>query len=200
MEREESMHILNRKANAKLDYVVQMFDRALSGKFLKVKNEFLDKIILFQGLRYLDKLRLRYHVENRLFAMSYDLVYEASIGAEEEEGFVFAAELKGIASIAGAEFKDKGKMQDNPEAEAFLRRLNNKLIVDRIKDLHLTDIKVTYTVSSATWKIVCRCLIGSSTWNFIPPVFQLITPKKEECIKTIEFFELVMDALVNKND
>lgn len=203
-EKEVSQHILNKRANAKLNYVVEIYKAALGGYCLETIDNFLDKKLIFNNLRYLKELRLKYKIENRFFAMSYDLIYESKINVEnmesETEDCSFHVKLKGALSISGAEFVNKDSKCNKDKIIDYLNCLNNKLILDRIVELDLTDIKVNYNASSSTWMITCRSLIGSTTWNFIPPVFQLITPKKAECLKLIEFFELVFDAVLNNKN
>jgi hypothetical protein len=51
-------------------------------------------------------------------------------------------------------------------------------------------------LESDRWSIGCRSLIGSVTWNLIPPLTQLVLPRLQECVGMLEFFELVFDAVL----
>ncbi|MBR0597901.1 hypothetical protein [Sinanaerobacter chloroacetimidivorans] len=201
-ERENPQHIINKKANLKLNYVASIFRCALGGHILEIKDRFLSKNLILEKLRYVKELNLTYKIENRFFAMSYDLIYEATYQAEdkllETHSCAFAVKLKGAVSVSGAQFMDQGSECTPEDIEGYLNRLNNALILNRIKALDLTDISVSYKASTSTWTVKCRSLIGSTTWNFIPPVLHLITPRKEECIQLIEFYELVLDAVTHK--
>lgn len=204
--KEISRHVINRKANAKLNYVVKVYEAALGSKYAGVADGFLNKKLFLQDLRFLNELCVKYKIENRFFAMSFDLNYESKVELEtdiedvmEENNCAFAVKLKGVASISGAEFVDRGSECEGQAIVEYLSQLNHKLIIDRIIALDLTDIKVTYRADIATWSVSCRSLIGSTTWNLIPPVLQLITPKREECVKLIEFFELVFNAVIRRN-
>lgn len=201
-EKEISQHILNRKADAKLNYVVKTFEAAMDKRWAGATQGFLAKKISLQELRFLKVLELKYEIENRFFAMSFDLQYRAEVETEGEdtpmEDCSFGVKLKGAVTITDAEFTDQGSGCSEEEKKEYLQRLNNRLILDRIVALDLTKISAVYRANTATWTVSCRSLIGSVTWNLIPPVMHLITPRREECVKLIEFFELVFDAVVRK--
>ena len=78
-----------------------------------------------------------------------------------------------------------------------MEMLNNKLIIDRIVALDMTNVQLTYDPGTTEWSVSFRTLIGSTTWILIPPVTSLIKPKPEECAKVLEFLELVADAVTN---
>jgi hypothetical protein len=196
--------IANRKADLKLDFVARRYAHALGARVAAVDGGFLDKRIRFRGLRFLEVLRLSYKIENRFFAISYDLLYETRIPAGDAsrgESLAFVAKLKGRLGISGAEFvrADAGAA-DGLDAGAddiaarVLTGLNHPLIIERIVRLNLTDISVVRARDG--WEIRCRSLVGSVTWNLIPPLTQLIEPRADECVRTVEFFELVADALL----
>ncbi|MDR2295445.1 MAG: hypothetical protein LBD95_01485 [Clostridiales Family XIII bacterium] len=196
--------MINKKADAKLNHVAQCYQAALGKYFHSVDARFLDKRLRFRGLRFLEELRLRYKIENRFFAISYDLMYEARVCAADplrrpRSACRLIAKLKGGAGITGAEFI----LRDQGAADAFtakaLSRLNNPLIVDRVASMDLTDVSAAYDSESAVWVFRCRSIIGSTTWNLIPPITQLIKLREAECVRMIELFELAFDALLRED-
>jgi hypothetical protein len=178
-----------------------MYKSALGENISSSEDDFLNKKLILRGLRYLKELNLIYKIENRLFAISYDLIYEAKYTMKEKPNenchCAFAVKLKGKISISDAEFIDIGSECSSEMVEGYLERLNNKLIIDRVIALDLTDIHVTFDENTATWSFLSRSLIGSTTWTLIPPIVQLITPRKDECIRMIELCELIFDAVIN---
>lgn len=195
--KEVSRHIINKKANAKLDYVVEKYKVALGGYVNKTRDRFLEKDIIFDGLRFIDTLNLKYKIENRLWAISYDLIYKTSVEDTEKAGpemdCAFNVKLKGKIKIGQAEFYADTSDQ---RVDDILEKLNNQMILDRITSMDITNFKIFYRVDTGLWTISCKSLIGSTTWNFIPPITYLIKPEEEECVKVVELFELVSDALV----
>jgi hypothetical protein len=108
----------------------------------------------------------------------------------------FEAELKGKMFVSGASFALREcAEEDEALAEEMLALLDNELIRERILTLDLADIAISYDPVSENWTIRCRSLIGSTTWNLIPPITQYIKPKEEECIKLMEFFELAASCV-----
>jgi hypothetical protein len=194
--REVNSNIITKKADAKLNHLTDIMTVALGAHCGEPLRHFLDKTLPLEGLRYLDSLHMRYRMENRLFAIIYDLLLETSIparmGLRPENFVMLEAKLKGKmfvsdAVFTGASFSDR----DEERVGNILGLLNNDLIRERIVALDLNDISVSFDPVAAAWTIRCRSMIGSTTWNLIPPITQFIKPKEEECIRLIEFFELV---------
>ncbi|MDR0596685.1 MAG: hypothetical protein LBG50_04010 [Clostridiales Family XIII bacterium] len=197
---EVASNIITRKAEAKLDYVADTFKAALGPHCTGVERSFLDKTLLFKGLSFIDHLRLRYRVENRFFAVMYDLVANVTIpvrGASAPSGDVrIAAELKGKMFVKDAAFALVSCGEgDAAQADKIMELLGTELIRERILSLDLADIQISYSAGAGEWDIKCRSIIGSTTWNLIPPITQLIKPKQEECVRLVEFYELIASCL-----
>jgi hypothetical protein len=194
-----SPNVITKKADAKLNYVVTLYRHALGVHFGGSGSRFLEKRIYLKGMRFLDEIELLYKVENRFFAVSYDLVYRASVPCREapayDGGLRFSAVPEGKLAITGAHFVSDAEDGD-AFAERRVRDLNHSLIIDRIVSMDLTDISVSHDAEGGAWAICCRSIIGSTTWNLIPPITQLIKPREEECLRLIEFFELVAAAVL----
>jgi hypothetical protein len=198
-EKEVPRHILNRKADKKLDYVASLFEMAMDEKFSGMKSGLLDKTLYCEGFYYIKELNLKYSYENRFWAFSYNLDYKTTIEHPQAiEKLKFIVENKGKMAISDARWIDSGSNCSKEETEHYLNRLNNRLIIDRIVDLDMTRVEVSYNPNSQRWTIGCRTLIGSTTWVLIPPVMHLIKPRPVECVKALEFLELVADAIIQK--
>jgi hypothetical protein len=195
-----SRGVVNRKADAKLDFVVDCYRSAAGKYFSGADRKFLDKRLRFEGMRFLKDLRLYYKAENRFFAISYDLMHETQIDRGERSGpeadCRFDAVLQGKLRISGAAFVRAERSEVSDFTAACVARLNMPLITERIVALDLTNVSASYSAETRAWTIRCRSLIGSTTWNLIPPITQLIRPREDECLRLLEFFELAADALL----
>ena len=203
-EEEVPKHILNRKADKKLDYVADLYSMAIDDKLTDAKARLLNRTLYCEGFRFIKYLNLNYTYENRLWAFSYNLNYKTTI--ELSDNFVeikpckFIVKNKGKMAVMDAQWLDGGSECSEEERNYYLNRLNSKLIIDRIVDLDMTNVEVAYNPVMKHWTISCRTLIGSTTWLLIPPVMHLIKPKPVECVRMLEFLELVANAVIKKDD
>ncbi len=188
------MGILNRRANEKLNYVISTYAGALRGYWRTEDNGFLYKRISFNDLYHLKELKMSYILKDRLFARSYDLVIEYEVPAIFNEQLKFGLRYLGRNKINGAKFV---VLLGNQDVGPILEKLNNPLIHDRLVKLDLIDLNVEYSPQEKKWYVLTDSLIGSSTWNLIPPALQVIKPTEKECVMMIELFELIADALRN---
>lgn len=202
-EKEVPKHILNRKADKRLGYVAELFEMAMGDKLTATKTDILKRILQCHGFRYLEFLKLSYSYENRLWAFSYNLdlstAFDVSGNQSGPEDCRFIAKNKGKLSITDAEWIDGGSKCSEEEIDFYLKELNNRLIIDRIVALDMVKVVVTYNARAQKWSLSCRTLIGSTTWVMIPPIMQLIKPKPVECVKALEFFELVGSAVTSNS-
>jgi hypothetical protein len=199
-EKEVPRHILNRRADKKLDCVADLYKLVMDDKLISIRSQLLDKTLYCEGFFYIEYLNLKYTYENRLWAFSYNLEYKTSLEPRSDKGAEdfcrFIVKNKGKMGIMDAQWIDSGSQCNDEKCDYYLERLNNKLIIDRIVDLDMTNVEAVFNPAAHCWTISCRTLVGSTTWILIPPVMHLIKPKPVECAKMIEFFELVADALV----
>ena len=66
--------------------------------------------------------------------------------------------------------------------------------------LDVFEMELRHNDEQDYWRISCESMIGSATWILIPPVMSMITPKPHECMRFLELFELIGDALVNNKE
>ena len=194
---DKAQHILNKRANSKLNYVVGIFADSLKDHWEIIEDGFLYKKIALKDLNYLRELKLSYYLQNRFFARTYDLRFDFQIPIARKDGAEFDLSYSGKTQIKGAMFK----MIAGEEADAgLLERLNSKFICDRLLKLDFLDLKIKYSTREGIWKICAESIIGSAAWNFIPPMFQVIKPTPQECILIIELFQLILDALASDGE
>lgn len=191
----QSANILNKKANAKLDLVLHVFEQALDTRWHTEYNTLLHKKATLFGFRYLKEIELRYTLQNRLFATIYNFIISYKVPSSYNEYMKFELRYSGKSKISAANFL---VLQGEEEADPIQERLSNPLITDRLRKLDFLDLIIEYLPNEQNWRIKVDSLIGSSTWNFIPPVFQVIKPNIQECILMIELFELIAHALQNQ--
>lgn len=177
-----------------MNTVINKYTTALNGYWVTEHNGFLNKTISLNDLYYLKEMRMSYILKDRLFSRSYDLLFEYEVPANYNEVMKFELRYLGKTRIKGAQFET---MNGISEATPILEKLNNPLIVSRLVKLDLMDLKLDYSPEEKKWYVCTNSLIGSTTWNLIPPALQVITPTEEECVLMIELFELIADALRN---
>lgn len=193
---------ITKRANKKLDYLADIVSQAAGDRFAQKESSILYKKLFFRNFRYLNTLELRYNWQNRFFSVSYNLELNSEVVVDERFREIgtcsFQISYKGMFHVQDAEWVCKQWVDsDNNIKNKYLESLNNQLIIDRIIGLDMQNIEVLHIKDSTKWSIRCESMIGSATWMFIPPMLNLITPSQEECVKFLEVFELIADAVVN---
>ena len=83
--------------------------------------------------------------------------------------------------------------------EAYLERLNNPLIIDRVHKLDILGVTITHKPDWGYFRVSVETMIGSGAWIFIPPIMQLITPTNDECVRFFELFVCDIPFVVHAN-
>jgi hypothetical protein len=201
--KEVSMHMLNKRAEKKLDYVAKAFVEVMGERHIETTHKNLSYSLKCQGFKHLDNLTLDYiGYENRLWAFAYNLNLKSTLDASkdknpETEDCKFIIHSKGKIRVSAPMWMDSGSKCPEEKADIYLKRLSHKLIMDRIAALDMMKVQVSYSAKSQLWTVKYQSIIGSTNWILIPPVLQLIKYKPEEMVRTLEFFELVLDAVSN---
>ena len=199
------MHTLNKRAEKKLNFVVQGFEAAMGDKHTQTNHKNLSYDIQCDGFKHLKHLTLDYHgYENRLWAFAYNLNLKSTMDVSvnknaETEDCKFVIQSKGKIRITAPKWVDGGSHCQGEKADAYLKRLSHKLIMDRIIALDMMKVQVSFSAKTHQWTVKYQSIIGSTNWILIPPVLQLIKYKPEEVVRTLEFFELVLDAVSDPN-
>ena len=195
---------VTRRAEIKLSTLADIFKLAAGPNWDGTRLGTLKRELEFIGFRYLDSLKLVYNWENRFMSVNYNLQMIGIISAEnerfEEVGdchFTLVCKQKGLKAKRDYSWKCPRWSDDDQRLREYIDRLSNPLITDRFQDLDIMDMEIRYREGDDCWQVSCESLIGSATWILIPPVLSMITPKVYECVKFLELFELIGDALVN---
>lgn len=184
-----------------MDILAHAFRSAAGGRFVGEKRDTLQRTLRFQGFLYFDNVRLVYNWENRFFSVNYNLQminYMDVNDRFEEIGSCRFDMQFGMIWHNNDRFVCKDWQGDDIELRnQYLERLNNPLILDRIHLLDVYGVTIIYEPERRRFCISMESMIGSGTWILIPPIMQLVTPRSDECIRFMELYELLGDALVN---
>lgn len=198
---------VTRKAEVKIGALAAMFQAAAGERWVKTEAGVLQRKLIFSGFQYLDSLKLIYNWENRFMSVNYNLqmvsiVPTDSTRFEETKDCIFSLKCTqgGLKGKRNYSWNCGQWAGESAKLAAYLERLGNPLIIDRLNTLDIMEMELRHDDDSGYWRISCESLIGSATWMLIPPVLSMIAPKKEECIKFLELFELLADAVANNID
>lgn len=199
--KEVPMHMLNKRAEKKLDYVVKAFVDVMGERHIETTHKNLSYHLICAGFKHLNNLTLDYiGYENRLWAFAYNLKLKSTLDVSknkdpETDDCKFIVQSKGKIRVSEPKWVDSGSRCSEEKVDAYLKRLSHKLIMDRISALDMMKLQVSYNSKSQQWTVKYQSIIGSTNWILIPPVLQLIKYTPEEMVRTLEFFELVFDAV-----
>jgi len=195
---------VTRKAEVKIGALAEMLKAAAGERWIRTEAGVLQRKLVFSGFQYLDSLKLLYNWENRFLSVNYNLQMVSIIPAdsarfEETKDCMFSLKCtqSGLKGKRNYSWNCKQWKGDSAKLAAYQERLSNPLIIERLNTLDIMEMEIRHEDGSGHWQISCESLIGSATWMLIPPVLSMITPKKEECIKFLELFELLADAVAN---
>ena len=195
---------VTRKAEVKISALANFFRDAAGDRWEKTEAGVLQRKVFFSGFQYLKSLQLIYNWENRFTAVNYNLQMVSAIPTDPsrfEETHDCLLTLKctqrGLKGERKYTWECKQWGADDARLAAYQERLSNPLITQRLDALDVFEMELRHNDDQDYWRISCESMIGSATWILIPPVMSMITPKKEECIKFLELFELIGDAVVN---
>ncbi len=191
---------VTRKVEVKLSALADAFKKA-GGKYCTEEERgTLSRSLSFEGFQYFRNLKLVYNWENRFLSVNYNLQMLSDLPVNEKYVETGDCVFELVFKMKGSVWTCKRWFDEDPaKKDAYLKRLANPLIMDRIRDLDIVDMEITHRKGSG-FTVSLESMIGSATWIFIPPITNLITPKEEECVKFFELFELLGDALVNNAD
>ena len=191
----------NKKADVKLDMLSDMTAAAAGDKHVGTERRLLQKRNTFSGFHYLKYLDQCYNFENRLFTVVYNHELSTEIIAddrfEETGSCLFDIKSSGKLHVKDTQWVCREFAGTDEQRRAYMERLSNSLIRDRIKALEITKLKLRHEDGSGSWSIVMESIIGSTTWMLLPPVTSMIKPTPAECVKFLELFELLADAVAN---
>lgn len=195
---------VTRRAEIKLSALANFFRDAAETRWEQTETGTLRRRLIFRGFRYLDSLQLIYNWENRFMAVNYNLQMVCEIPVDsarfQETGeslLTLKCTQKGLGGGRKYQWEAKAWEGGDEILAEYRQRLTLPLITERLDALDILEMELRHSDGQDSWVISCESLIGSATWMLLPPVFSMITPKKAECIKFLELFELLADAVVN---
>lgn len=181
---------VNRKAERKLDFVVEKLMRSAGeDPCSATASEPLARTFDLRCCSEAGAITVRYCPRSKLFAILYDLCFKFSVAGPGVPGCTIEMvpgatrlAVRGVDSESHFDpFSDKGDVVD--------------LIADRLGILDVTRLRAVYEAPSSSWTVSFSTMVGSATWNLIPPVMHLIEPTAIECVRAIELLRLLAVSL-----
>lgn len=200
-------NFVTKRAENKLNTLVEVFQQTAGERWVKTQGDVLRREVFFTGFQHVESIGFIYNWESRFLSVNYNLEMVSTIQTkaslfQETGNCIFTLNVtQGI--VGGLKGKRDyswtcGKWSENDAMlAAYMERLSNPLITERLNALDIMEMEIRHRVDSGYWQISCESMIGSATWILIPPIFSVIMPKTEECIKALELFDLLADAVSN---
>ncbi len=188
---------VTKRAELKLNVLADTFAKVIGDRCTGIEQGTLSRTVRFEQVGYIDALKFVYNWENRFMAVNYNLQTIVEPKVDERYDEIGSCTIEYSFKGKSDRWSFKSWSASDEQKAAYTERLNNPLILDRIKALDIFDLEIGHNRGASTFTISIESMIGSATWILIPPIIQLIKPTEEECTKFIELFELISDALIN---
>lgn len=190
-------HSMNCKADKRLIRVAKAFEDVMSGFCKPGEQQFLCKALELQNCDPLKQLLLLYDVENRFASISYNLLIQTFLKAEETKAYRFELQYDGLIRVREAKFvcSSQRNNQWSGREREILDTLNEDIILKKVKALNLLQVVLKYSLSQRCWQIGIKSMAGSATWILIPPVMNLIMPNRQEIYSLIELMRMLASAV-----
>ena len=182
----------NVRAARKLDRVVARLCRATDGGVVQAAydpaeegapapskhdgDEGLHRLLATPCCPEVDGIVVRYVPRSTLFAILYD----------------FTVEFDVLLPLYRDGSHDEAAAARELRIDDFL---GNELIATRAKALDVVALRASFDEEKSRCHVEFSTMVGSSTWNLIPPVMQLIEPTDAECLRLIELVRLLAVAV-----
>ncbi|GEM_PF-6582762 len=194
---------LNNKAKIKLNEVVDGFEKIYGDNFNLISSGVCTSEFEISGKQYDVPVKCYYDMKNMILGRNYDLmlsctvdiddlVDQMDIDAPEMDSFVVNSKFSGKLRAMDVKF---GRNKGDDFALEFAEAISIPLITRTIKRLGLINVRVEYNQYSRQLTMTLHSMRGSSTWCLIPPIFQLIQLKEEDCIDIINLFQMLMHGI-----
>ena len=182
---------VNKRAERNLDHVAERFAAALHVHEPIEKPYDLTRRLYTPNIPEFECMVFAYNKKQRLFASLFDLTI---LVADSTESSSFPLQPDLMARFAKSIAFEKGKfVAKDQSCEAIATSMNCELVQKRIKESGVLDITLEIA-SDCSWRIALRQMVGSSTWNLIPPVMQLVDPREDDCLRTAELLRMFAAA------
>ena len=183
------------RADEKLEFVARIWEQAFRSLCSAENNSKpLERTFVFRDTSHLGRVSLRYDERNLLFAKTFDLTIENTIATAAPApagNRAFPVHETGTLSLGIGSNRLAGTGTFSPLDGTSAPQL----LADRLESLGARSLTVSLernAEASATPLLTVRLvqLVGSSTWNLIPPVLQLIEPTEQDCRATAEVLRM----------
>ena len=178
--------VVNRKAEQKLEFVVQRFVRAPGEtSVLPVRVGQLAWELALPCCSEAGAITMSYRPTSKLFAVLYDFEVGFSVRGSGpcNRSIELAPRASGLVLRQDGERKPARFLSDE--------LAGGSLVEDRLKMLGITRLSAEFDCSAGLWDVSLAAMVGSATWNLLPPVMHLIEPSPEECLRMIELVRLL---------
>lgn len=185
---------IQRRAQSKLEHVASVWAAAVGGQS-RIGSDPLACVVTVPNAPEAPELILRYEVRNKLFASLFDLhvLFEVDVCSLEAPKVSAGG---GGTSLGGDElYLFKGAFAGNGRFSHAAEMLNCEIALSRLEALSVVSVSTVPGGDGSKCVVDISCLVGSATWNLIPPVFDVVCPTREECVKGIELFRMIAVAL-----
>lgn len=192
---------MNKKADRKLEAVVAMFSRVLADKCEIVGEGLLYRKLRLRELAPINDITMLYDVENRFAAISYNMLIQTTVKAEEDRSYHFMLRMDGVVRVKGMRFEaeNDGRTLDF-RGQELLSSLNEPLILKKIRQLGLVNVSVKYQPEYGRWLVSLKSMAGSATWILMPPVMQVIMPQQPEIYGYVELLRMLLCVVGGDSD
>lgn len=188
----------NTWADKQFSQVVEIFAGVLQPRYTIHKTGLCCADISWDYREQIILSRLRYEMKNMLLSRSYDLVLESNLPVQWaehssgiKESWRITLKYGGIMRIKTCEF---AVQRGGDWASRLTKALQIPLVWERLLRLELSAMELEHIAGDSTIHIRMSALRGSATWCLIPPVFQLIPMKEQDCMDLIELLQLIAHA------
>lgn len=187
---------MNKKADRKLEVVADMFCQVLPDNCEVLDGDMLYRKLRINGLAPLEDVLLVYDVENRFAAISYNLLIQSVVRANEKRYYSFELKLDGMVMTRSMRFESAcADRQPDKRERQILELLNEPIVIGKIQQLGLLGVGIRYQMDYGRWLISLRSMVGSATWILMPPVMQVIMPVRQEIYQFIELMRMLTSIL-----
>ena len=192
---------MNKKADRKLEAVADMFCQVLPDNCEVVEGDMLYRRLHIKDLAPLDDMMLVYDVENRFAAISYNLLIQSVVRANEKRYYRFELRLDGMVRTRSMRFESASvDRQPDMRERQILELLNEPIVLGKIQQLGLLGVSIRYQMEYGRWLISVRSMAGSSTWILMPPVMQVIMPVRQEIYQFVELMRMLTSIVGGDRD
>lgn len=183
-QKDEGGGFLSKRVERNLDSISAQWERELGAFCARIEKDSMPlwrKLFLY-GVDELGEIRLGYEIARRLLATLYTLVYDFEVSVPpDKQNCSIELRLGRFECVSGS--------SRIPEL------LNTSLVKERMEALGITDIRMEVVSQERIGRVRMVGLVGSSTWNMIPPVLHSISFREGECIKAVELMRMIAVAL-----